>query len=149
MLASLVLRRGIGEQAGVINRTSFDWTGAALSAVVLVSFLLSITNGHKLGWDSPAILAGLGIAVIALMAFVWWEGRAEAPMLDLSFFNSKVFTLGVSARFLSFLAGSAVYFIMPFYLVQGSGNGAKQGRVADGAGFHSDCDMGAAKWQVV
>ena len=121
VLASLVLRRGIGEQAGVINRTSFDWTGAALSAVVLVSFLLSITNGHKLGWDSPAILAGLGIAVIALMAFVWWEGRAEAPMLDLSFFNSKVFTLGVSARFLSFLAGSAVYFIMPFYLVQGLG----------------------------
>ena len=55
------------------------------------------------------------------MAFVWWEGKAEAPMLDLSFFRSKVFTLGVSARFLSFLAGSAVYFIMPFYLVQGLG----------------------------
>ena len=122
VLAAVVLRRGIGEQSSdQPARSSFDWTGAALSAVVLVCFLLSITNGHKLGWDSPAILGGFGVALAALVAFVWWEGKAEAPMLDLSFFRSKVFTLGVSARFLSFLAGSAVYFIMPFYLVQGLG----------------------------
>ena len=126
VLAALVLRRGIAERAAVqttgrATRTSFDWTGAALSAIVLVCFLLSITNGYKLGWGSPAILAGFGAAATALAVFIWWEGRAAAPMLDLSFFKSKVFTLGVSARFLSFLAGSAVYFIMPFYLVQGLG----------------------------
>ena len=122
VLAAVVLRRGVGVQsADIPGRSSFDWTGAGLSAVVLVCFLLSITNGHKLGWSSPAILGGFGIALAALAAFVWWEGKAEAPMLDLSFFSSKVFTLGVSARFLSFLAGSAVYFIMPFYLVQGLG----------------------------
>ncbi len=121
LLAALVLRRGLGEQADEPKRTSFDWTGAGLSAIVLVCFLLSITNVHKLGWDSPAIIGGFLAAVTALAVFVWWEGRAEAPMLDLDFFRSKVFTLGVSARFLSFLAGSAVYFIMPFYLVQGLG----------------------------
>ena len=99
--------------------TNFDWTGAGLSAIVLICFLLSITNGHKLGWYSPAIMAGFGIAAAALALFIWWEGKASAPMLDLSFFRSKVFTLGVSARFLSFLGGSAVYFLMPFYLVQG------------------------------
>lgn len=121
-LAAVVLRRGIETRsANSPGGSSFDWMGAALSAVALVSFLLSITNGHKLGWGSPAILGGFGVALASLVAFVWWESRAEAPMLDLSFFGSKVFTLGVSARFLSFLAGSAVYFIMPFYLVQGLG----------------------------
>lgn len=121
LLAAVVLRRGVSEDSGQTAKTSFDWTGAGLSAIVLVSFLLSITNGHKLGWGSPAILGGFGAAATALAIFIWWEGKAEAPMLDLSFFRSKVFTLGVSARFLSFLAGSAVYFIMPFYLVQGLG----------------------------
>ena len=121
LLAALVLRRGLGEQVDGGNRTSFDWTGAALSAVVLVCFLLSITNIHNLGWNSPVILAGFGAAATALAVFIWWEGKATAPMLDLDFFRSKVFALGVSARFLSFLAGSAVYFIMPFYLVQGLG----------------------------
>ena len=118
-LAAVVLRRGAADSSGQPARTSFDWTGAGLSAMALVCFLLSITNGHKLGWDSPVILAGFGMAVVAVAVFIWWEGRAESPMLDLSFFRSKVFTLGVSARFLSFLGGSAVYFLMPFYLVQG------------------------------
>ena len=121
LLAAVVLRRGVPEDSSPTNRSSFDWTGAGLSAIVLVCFLLSITNGYKLGWASPVILAGFAITLAALAAFVWWEGKAEAPMLDLSFFRSKVFSLGVSARFLSFLAGSAVYFIMPFYLVQGLG----------------------------
>lgn len=121
LIAALVLRRGIGDRAGEARRTNFDWTGAALSAIVLVCFLLSITNAHKLGWDSPAIVAGFAGSATALAVFIWWEGRAESPMLDLSFFQSRVFTLGVAARFLSFLAGSAVYFIMPFYLVQGLG----------------------------
>ena len=121
LLAAVVLRREVNRDDSQPKRTSFDWTGAALSSVVLVCFLLSITNGHRLGWDSPVVLGGIGAAVAALALFVWWEGKAEAPMLDLTFFRSKVFSLGVSARFLSFLAGSAVYFIMPFYLVQGLG----------------------------
>ena len=121
LLAAVVLRREVNRDDSQPARTSFDWTGAALSSIVLVCFLLSITNGHRLGWDSPVVLGGIGAAVAALALFVWWEGKAEAPMLDLTFFRSKVFSLGVSARFLSFLAGSAVYFIMPFYLVQGLG----------------------------
>ena len=118
-LAAVVLRRGVAAESRQSTGANFDWTGAGLSAIVLICFLLSITNGHKLGWDSPAIMAGFGIAAAALALFIWWEGRATSPMLDLSFFKSKVFTLGVSARFLSFLGGSAVYFLMPFYLVQG------------------------------
>ncbi|MXY47034.1 MAG: MFS transporter [Chloroflexi bacterium] len=121
LLAAVVLRREVNRDDSQPARTSFDWTGAALSSIVLVCFLLSITNGHRLGWDSPVVLGGIGAAVASLALFVWWEGKAEAPMLDLTFFRSKVFSLGVSARFLSFLAGSAVYFIMPFYLVQGLG----------------------------
>ena len=121
LLAAVVLRREVNRDDSQPARTSFDWTGAALSSIVLVCFLLSITNGHRLGWDSPVVLGGIGAAVAALALFVWWEGKAEAPMLDLTFFRSKVFALGVSARCLSFLAGSAVYFIMPFYLVQGLG----------------------------
>ena len=34
-------------------------------------------------------------------------------------FRRKGFTMGVAARFLSFLGGSAVFFIMPFYLAYG------------------------------
>ena len=47
-------------------------------------------------------------------------------MLDLNFFRSKVFSMGVSARFLSFVAGSSVFFLMPFYLIVVLGNPASR-----------------------
>ena len=42
-------------------------------------------------------------------------------MLDIRFFKSKAFSMGVWARYLSFFSGATVNFLMPFYLVQGLG----------------------------
>lgn len=119
LVAAAVLRRVDARRPDPAERAGFDWMGAGLSSVALVCFLVSITNAHRLGWTSPAMLAGFGGAALALALFVWWERRVESPMLDLSFFNSRVFTLGVAARFLSFLGMAAIFFLMPFYLVQG------------------------------
>ena len=97
---------------------SFDWTGAGLSSGALISFLLAMTNGYRLGWEAPPIIAGFAAALAMLSAFLWWERRVADPMLDPSLFKSRVFSLAVSARALSFLAGSSIFFLMPFYLVQ-------------------------------
>ena len=94
----------------------FDWPGAALSTAALVTFLMLMTNGYRLGWTSPLILLA-GASVAALVAgFIWWELRAPAPMLDLGLFRRRVFSLGVLASFLSFLSTGSLRFIMPFYL---------------------------------
>ena len=115
--AMVVLRGSDRAAAAGRPRLGFDWPGASLSSASLVSFLLAMTNGHRLGWDSPAVVAGLALATLLMGVFLWWEGRAEDPMLDLNFFRNKVFSMGVSARFLSFLAGSSIFFLMPFYLI--------------------------------
>ncbi len=115
--AMAVLRGRDGSAAGGETAGGFDWPGAALSSASLVSYLMAMTNGHRLGWDSPAVVGALVLATLLLGLFLWWETRAEAPMLDLRFFRNKVFSMGVSARFLSFLAGSSIFFLMPFYLI--------------------------------
>lgn len=94
----------------------FDWLGATLSAGILVALLMAMTTGNKTGWLSPPILAPFTGAAGMLAAFVWWELRSSAPMLDLRLFKGKTFSLGVSAAFLTFLGSSAVLFLMPFYL---------------------------------
>ena len=95
---------------------SYDLPGATLSTATLVTFLLTVTNGSRTGWTSPTIVAAGLIFVALLAAFIWWELHTPAPMLDLSLFKRKVFTLGVSAGFISFLGISSVRFLMPFYL---------------------------------
>ncbi len=78
----------------------FDWPGAAMSTAALVTFLLLMTNGYRLGWFSPTIVSAGALFVALLTGFIWWELRAPAPMLDLSLFKHRIFSLGVLASFI-------------------------------------------------
>ena len=98
------------------GRQGFDWVGAMLSSAFLALFLLVMTNAYRVGWGSPWVMAALAAVAVLLAAFVWWELRATDPMLDPELFRSSLFSLGVSASFLNFLAGMSVFFLMPFYL---------------------------------
>ena len=94
----------------------FDWLGAGLSSLVLITFLLAVSNGATVGWTSPAIVIA-AVALAALLAvFIWWELASSNPMLDMRLFKRPLFAFGALTRFGSFLGISSVRFLMPFYL---------------------------------
>jgi EmrB/QacA subfamily drug resistance transporter len=116
-MAILVESRGV--QTGQDSRErKFDWLGAALSTGALITLLLALTNGHRFGWTSPWILVAMLSSIVLLITFIWWELRVTVPLLDLRLFQRKVFSLGVTAHFLTFLGSSAALFLTPFYLQQ-------------------------------
>jgi EmrB/QacA subfamily drug resistance transporter len=96
-------------------RPPFDWLGALFSAGFLVLFLLSMTNGPKIGWNSPYVIGPFAGAVLLLGLFVWWELRAETPMLEMRYFKNNIFTIGVILRFVMFTGMSSVRYLLPFY----------------------------------
>ena len=98
------------------SRGQFDWPGAAFSTSALVIFLLAMTLAPRLGWLSAPIGAALLVFLALVGAFIYWELRTPAPMMDLRLFQRKLFSFGVSASFLSFLGMSSPRFLMPFYL---------------------------------
>ena len=100
------------------ERGRFDWIGAAASSGTLVSLLLALSNSHRFGWGSGQIVAGLAGAAGLFGFFVWWELRNPHPMIDLRFFVSRYFSLGVAIRFMLFLASAPRVILMPFYLIQ-------------------------------
>ena len=115
--ASIVLIRDTPRVRGLRRLSSgFDWIGAFLSASGLVVFLLVMTTSYRIGWASPAAIGGLVLSISLLAGFVYWERTASMPMLDLELFKRKIFALGASASFFGFLAGNAVFSMMPFYL---------------------------------
>ena len=116
--AGLVLKGRTATQSARGSGSSFDWIGAALSSGALVAFLLAMTNAWKLGWMSPPVVAAFAAALVMLAGFIYWEMRTPQPMLDLSLFRNRVFSMAIGARFASFLGGSSIFFLMPFYLIQ-------------------------------
>jgi MFS family permease len=125
LVLTVVKRAAPSRGAGGRGRR-FDWPGASLSSAALITFLLGMTNAYRYGWSSPIIVVALGLAVLLLATFIWWELRTGDPMLDMGLFRNKVFSMGISARSVSFLGGSAVFFLMPFYLMQALGYQASQ-----------------------
>ena len=99
-----------------VRRVGFDWPGAALSSSALAAFLLVMTNAYRVGWGSPLVTGGFAGVAVLFTAFVMWELRSPAPMLALELFKRRLFSLGASASFFSFVAGASVFFLMPFYL---------------------------------
>ena len=116
-LSWLLLERGADAgQYRSEREGGFDWTGAAVSGVILLVLLVVVGNGNGLGWRSAPVIGG-GTAVVLLMAFfIWWELRTRAPMLDLRLFANRIFGIGAAAAWLSFFGSSAARFMMPFYL---------------------------------
>ena len=93
----------------------FDFIGLGLMFIILFTILSGLANGPRWSWDSNAIVLRLVGGTIAAIVFVLWEFRAEYPLLDLSLFRDKQFTLTMVAGFV-FGAGlfASSYFIPVF-----------------------------------
>ncbi len=115
-----------GESGTKVLKDSFDWAGAVISTLALTVFLLAVTHGHRLGWDSPLIIGGVGISAGLLGVFVWWELRTPVPVIDVRLFKARLFLLAVAVRSLFFVAGASPIFLMPFYLLGVVGYSASQ-----------------------
>ena len=118
LVAALVALEGRSADAEdrVEGAGGFDWLGAVLSSSTLALFLLTMTNAHRVGWGSALVIAGFVVAESLFVAFIWWERHAQNPMLALDLFKRRVFAFGTTASFLTFLPGTSVFFLMPFYL---------------------------------
>ena len=103
-------------EARRVGQSRFDWLGAVLSSAALLTFLLGISNAHRVGWTAPPILIAAVGFVTLLAAFIWWELRCGSPMLELRLFQRRNFAQGTAANFLTFMGSSAVLFMTPFYL---------------------------------
>jgi EmrB/QacA subfamily drug resistance transporter len=99
----------------------FDLLGAGAFMSGLIILLLGLNRAHAVGWGSPIILSLLGASLLILAGFVLYERRVKAPMLDLSLFRNRLFSISVISAVLNYICLFSILFLMPFYLIQGRG----------------------------
>ncbi|HEY9075476.1 MAG TPA: MFS transporter [Anaerolineaceae bacterium] len=99
-----------------IGKQRFDYAGAACLFLSLLSLLLSLTFGQDYGYTHPLILAGFITFVVFLVIFIYLENHVREPMMDLSMFRNRLFSVNLITGFLLFVCASGVFLLMPFYL---------------------------------
>jgi DHA2 family multidrug resistance protein-like MFS transporter len=103
------------------DATPLDPFGAVLSLVGLTGLLYGIIEGPERGWTDTGVVLGFAIAVVALGTFVWWELRAEHPMLPMHYFRNRGFSTGSGVITFAFLVMFGFFFLLTqyFQLVRG------------------------------
>ena len=93
-----------------------DPVGAVTSLVALSSLLFGIIEGPQRGWTSPLVVAALTVALVVGAGFIAWERRAASPMLPLSLFSHRRFTIGAGVNTLAFLVLIGFWFLLVLYV---------------------------------
>ena len=95
-----------------------DWVGCVALAAGLVPMLiaLSLTSDHK--WSDPEVMGLLAIAAVVLVAFFFWERRADEPIIPFTLFRNNVFSVSVVIAFFSALGMFGTILFVPL-LYQG------------------------------
>jgi EmrB/QacA subfamily drug resistance transporter len=98
-------------------RHKIDVLGATLlSAGVAALTLLTTWGGNQYAWSSAPIIS-LGVAGVALLAiFGWWETKASEPIVPLSLFRSRVFSVASAMGFTIGMAMFGAIVFIPVFL---------------------------------
>jgi DHA2 family multidrug resistance protein len=74
-------------------RRSLDLAGLATMTIFLVSFLIALSQGQRLGWDTPYIQRLFLIAGVAFVLFLILSFTRQEPLVDLRLYKNVAFSM--------------------------------------------------------
>ncbi|GAA3654155.1 MDR family MFS transporter [Microbacterium marinilacus] len=103
------------------RKVRIDYLGIVLLSVAASLLLIWVTNVKDYGWASTETYTMVGGAIVATALFIWVETRAAEPVVPLSLFRNRTFTLSVLASISIGVAmfGTAVYLGQYFQMARG------------------------------
>lgn len=127
-LALVVIWRTLPTHRAADVDRHIDYLGASLLVAALVPILVGFTNKQFGDWTDPEVGGLIALGLLLAAAFVWAESRAREPILPLSLFRIRAFTVSVAAMFLAVMGFfAAVVFLPRWYQVVEGTSAAESG----------------------
>ena len=102
-----------------ISHQPVNTIGLILLALGIGALQLMLDQGRELDWfNSTEIIVLTIIAAIGLIALIIWELTDDNPVVDVSLFKSRNFTVGCVSTSLAFLVYSGTVVLIPLLLQQ-------------------------------
>ncbi|MFJ4616598.1 MFS transporter [Streptomyces sp. NPDC088812] len=114
--AALLLSAVFVPESRAPRARRLDLPGQVLLTVVLAVVVGVLIEGPRIGWTSPAALAGYAGAAVATAGFVWVESRRREPLMDPRLFGHPVFSGAVVGAVAVFVALTMTLLLNTLYL---------------------------------
>lgn len=95
---------------------NLDYLGFILFDMFIISLFMGIFIGQVIGFTKLSIIILFIIAVCSFIGFIFREKRAKNPLIDLTIFNNKSFSVGLTCAVLIFSSNLFMNTLLPFYL---------------------------------
>jgi EmrB/QacA subfamily drug resistance transporter len=124
ILLNLYLLKGVKTGVKTSERARVDYLGSLLCALGLGGPVYALIEQSHYGWADPRIYLPLVIGIILFTTFLIYEKRASHPMLPLSLFKNRNFSVGNVATLAVYSGLSAATFLIVVFLQQVGGYSA-------------------------
>jgi hypothetical protein len=81
----------------------------------MAALIYTIIEAPNQGWDAGRTIGGFAFALALLVAFIAWERRARAPMLDVDLFRNLRFSAASGAVTITFFSLMGFIFLVTLY----------------------------------
>ncbi len=99
-----------------LRNERFDPIGAILLMLWIAPLVYVLRQGPLQGWTSPLIVGLISVAIVAFSTFIVSQLRSRHPVVNLSIFRIRLFSLSVLIALFTFMALAAVVLLTPFLL---------------------------------
>jgi EmrB/QacA subfamily drug resistance transporter len=124
LVTLLLVRRVMSQAHSRPPDARVDVLGAALCAFGLAGITYGLIQQPIRGWSDPTVAIPLAGGAALFTAFVVWEARSRHPMLPLSLFRRRNFTVGNIETFSMYAGLGLLFFFLVLYLQQVAGYSA-------------------------
>ncbi len=105
-----------------------DYLGAAIFTLAIAPFLVGLTNKQSGEWTDFAVGGLMLIGLLFAAVFVWVESRVADPIVPLSLFRIRAFTVSVAAMSLAaFGFFGAIIFLPRWFQTVGEASATESG----------------------
>ncbi|MDN3312108.1 MFS transporter [Microbacterium oryzae] len=113
IFSALALKESTAER----QQGRFDILGVILLATGLASLIVAIVQAEVWGWSSGLTIGAFVLGIVLLGLFVLTEWRTRNPLLPLTLFGSRGFSIGGLAIGTNFFTLLGVTFFLTLYLM--------------------------------
>ncbi|MGI8929482.1 MAG: MDR family MFS transporter [Candidatus Limnocylindrales bacterium] len=107
---------------------NIDYVGAALFTAAIAPILVGLSNKSVADWSDPWVGGMMLIGLVFLAVFILWESRFPEPIIPLSLFRIRTFSISVVAIFMAaFGFFSAIVFLPRWFQVVAGASATESG----------------------